>query len=460
MKKELILGLDVSKGYGDFVLINASKNVLESRFRLDDTRKGHDELCQLITQWKKQYQASRFLLVAESTGGYEDNWLRIAERKSVSAHVETYRINAKLIYHEYQSQGRSSIDDGVSALTIAEHVAKNLEKFTPDQTVKDTAYIPARNLITHWVSLHRTSTCQKNALLKLMYQYLPSLETLQPDGWPAYWVEMLAQYGSRKSIQIAAKKGFKRLKWVPKGKADEIAKALEQGIDIRETPAMVTLTIQLKARQIQQLEQEIRMVEKHLIAQAPVDPKHVELLRSIKGMGAISPVVLLCYIEDVNRFEDAKKMAAFFGVQPRIKYSGDGGYKPKMSKQGAPIVRRELYLLAFRTLTNEPYCRAIYAEARANGMSHDEALGKLMHKLLRIVFGMLKSGKPFDPGVDQLNQKDKKPQKKAVENKKTPKAERFQTPSIQAPISRKKRKERKKNHAPQADKIPECAGST
>ncbi|CAN0579326.1 unnamed protein product, partial [Ectocarpus sp. 12 AP-2014] len=317
---------------------------------------------------KKQHKASRVLLVAESTGGYEDNWLRIGKKEPLADFLEAYRINAKIIYHEYQAQRRSSIDDGVSALTIAEHVAKNLDQFTPSQTVKDSAFAPARSLIRHWVSLQQEATSHKNSLLKLVYQYLPSLESVKPSDWPAYWVDMFARYGSRKSIQIAAKRGFTKLKRVPKGKAQQIAQALEEGIDMRETPPMAVLTIQSKARQIQRLAEEIHVITKAIIAAAPVDPKQVELLQSIKGMGAITPVVLLCFIEDVTRFDGAKKMAAFFGVQPRIKRSGDGAYKTKMSKQGAGIVRRELYLLAFRSLQFQPYLNSIYLAVRAKGM--------------------------------------------------------------------------------------------
>jgi len=73
-----------------------------------------------------------------------------------------------------------------------------------------------------------------------------------------------------------------------------------------------------------------KAMEKLLIATAPVNEQRVQVLRSIKGMGEVTPVVLLCFIEDFNSFDDAKKMAAFFGVPPRIKSSGDGQcHKPR-----------------------------------------------------------------------------------------------------------------------------------
>ncbi|MCB9080162.1 MAG: IS110 family transposase [Lewinellaceae bacterium] len=320
-------------------------------------------------------------------------------------------------------------------------------------------YQAARSLIRHLVSLDEECTSHKNALLKLLYQYLPSLEAIKPAGWPKYWIDMLLLYGSRRAIQAAASKGFKRLQCVPKGKVAQIAKALAQGVDIQETPPLVVLTIQSKARQIKRLQEEIAQMEQLLIQTAPVDKEQVKLLQTIKGMGAITPVILLCFIEQVIRFDDAKQMAAFFGVQPRIKASGDGAYKPKMSKQGAGLVRRELYLLAFRTLQNEPYLRAIYAKQRAKGMSHDAALGVLMHKLCRIIYGMLRSGTAFDAGIDQLNQHQTIRSTKKEEPKKDP-ARRFQQPSLDAPISRRQRRERKKDYEPQADGVSASAGSS
>jgi transposase len=458
MKSTLVLGVDVSKGYGDFVLLDAHKRVVEPPFRLDDNKQGHDILKKQLLEWKKNYRVSRLLLVTESTGGYEDNWLRISKDKALSF-VESYRINAKIIFHEYQAQRRNSIDDGVSAITIAEHVVKNLENFTVTSSFEETPYTSSRSLIRHYVSLQEESSSHKNALVKLLYQYLPSLEALKPREWPIYWIEIFVRYGSRKSIQIAASKGFKQLKRVPPGKAKEIAEALANGIDMRETPAMVVYAIRSKARQIKRLMEEIKEVKKMIIEVAPVDAQQVSLLKSIKGMGDITPVILLSFIEEVGRFGDAKQMACFFGVQPRVKKSGDGAYRAKMSKQGAGLVRRELYLLAFRTLNKEPYLRAIYAKSRAKGMVHNAAIGVLMHKILRMIYGMLISNTPFNVGIDQLNQHQVADKPKEKRQKKDT-SRRFQPPSMAAPISGRQRRKRKKDYELQADGISESTESS
>ena len=44
-----------------------------------------------------------------------------------------------------------------------------------------------------------------------------------------------------------------------------------------------------------------------------------------------------------------------------------------------------------------PIIRAFYLRLLAGGKSKMAALGAAMHKLLRLAYGVLKSGRPFDP---------------------------------------------------------------
>ena len=52
------LGIDVSKGYADFTLLNEQKKELETVFQLDDTRLGHDALKELLQKFITAHQIS------------------------------------------------------------------------------------------------------------------------------------------------------------------------------------------------------------------------------------------------------------------------------------------------------------------------------------------------------------------------------------------------------------------
>lgn len=463
MEHTLVVAADVSKGYADFVLLAGSGQLLVACFRLDDCAAGHRQLTQMLLGWKESYSCKRLLLVVESTGGYEDNWLGLSRRAECTSWVEGYRLNPRITHHEYQVQGRRSIDDGISALTIGLHVCKNLASFEPRRSIEqeDTLAKAALTLCVHIQQLEKNVTQHKNMLDKVLYQYLPFMVSLRGSRWSQYYLSILSRYGSVKSIKRAAKQRFKAIKRVPKPWLERLLVTLQDTSFLRDTPLLIQEVIKEKACEIARLEAKIKQLKKQLIEQADVDKKDVDILCSIGGMGAYSATFLVLHIGQVTRFETASQLAAFYGVPPRMKKSGDGtGYKARMSKQGNRRVRCELYNIAFRTLAHEPYLKSIYAKMRQKGMSHDAALGVLMHKIIRVVYGMLKHQTSFDPGIDQLNQVDPRQQQAVSQpQSENTRLRRYQAEKEEAPVSRRQKRQRKKSHEPQAASA-ENAGSS
>ena len=180
----------------------------------------------------------------------------------------------------------------------------------------------------------------------------------------------------------------------------------------------------------------------------------VKLLTSIKCIGPESAVVAMLEIEDIKRFAGAKKMGAYFGVHPTFKQSGDGTWGSHMSKKGRSQIRAMLYMAALSGIRYNSILKQVYARHRAKGMKHYQAMGVVMHKLLRIIYGVLKNQMPFDEAIDQKNQeraaeKQKQTEETKKENQinKKQKKYRYQTVSLEAPISGRAAKKRKKQIA-------------
>lgn len=180
----------------------------------------------------------------------------------------------------------------------------------------------------------------------------------------------------------------------------------------------------------------------------------VQLLSSIRGVGVESAVAFMMEIEDISRFASAKKLAAYFGVHPRFKQSGDGTWGSHMSKQGRSEIRAVLYMTALTAIRCNPILKKLYAKHRAKGMKHYQAMGVLMHKLLRIIYGVLKNKTKFDEAVDEKNQseaadKQKQKNEQNTEAKKITKQKRHRYQSItnDAPISRRAAQKRKEQIA-------------
>ena len=151
-------------------------------------------------------------------------------------------------------------------------------------------------------------------------------------------------------------------------------------------------------RTIQQLEEEIELVREAMASQQEQDPewtRQAALLTTIPGVGKQTATLLLSEMPPVSRCSSAGAWAAFCGLNPEPRQSGKGYYS-RLSRMGSPRVRAGLYLPAISALRWNPVVKALGKRMRGRGKTGRVMIVAAMHKLLRLCFGVLKSGRPFD----------------------------------------------------------------
>ena len=123
-----------------------------------------------------------------------------------------------------------------------------------------------------------------------------------------------------------------------------------------------------------------------------------ELLLSIPGIGEKTVAYLLAELGLMQQFRHARQAAAFGGLTPRIYQSGTSVKKREsFSKLGSARLRKALYFPAISALQHNPLIRALGERLRGAGKGAMVVIGAAMRKLLHLAYGVLKSGKPFDP---------------------------------------------------------------
>jgi len=134
-----------------------------------------------------------------------------------------------------------------------------------------------------------------------------------------------------------------------------------------------------------------------------------------------------------------------------------------MSKQGSKNMRKILFNIAKGAITYNPLIMAVYEKKLSHGMKKMAAIGVCMHKILRIIYGMLKHKQEYNPLIDKLNcekSKDKKQEKQQQENANIEKSRRYQEFDVKAPISRKQTKKRREHDLSQCEITSQSTGST
>jgi transposase len=125
-----------------------------------------------------------------------------------------------------------------------------------------------------------------------------------------------------------------------------------------------------------------------------------KLLDSIPGLGEKTIPILLAYYGGPLRFDHARQAAAFAGLDPRQHESGSSVRgKPRLSKVGHALLRKALYMPAMVATTKTTWGRAFRDRLAASGKAPMVILGAMMRKLVHVAFGVLKSGKPFEPAL-------------------------------------------------------------
>lgn len=87
-------------------------------------------------------------------------------------------------------------------------------------------------------------------------------------------------------------------------------------------------------------------------------------------------------------------------MTPRERTSGTFvRHQPRLAKTGNSRLRRALYLPAIVAMRHNPAVRAFAERLRACGKRPMVIVGAAMHKLLHLIYGVLTSGRPFDPAL-------------------------------------------------------------
>jgi transposase len=95
----------------------------------------------------------------------------------------------------------------------------------------------------------------------------------------------------------------------------------------------------------------------------------------------------------------AREAAAYAGLNPSHRQSGSSLDAPsQISRIGNATLRAALYLPALAALRWNPLVAALRQRLRDQGrLKPKQIVAAAMRKLLHLCFGVLKTGKPFDP---------------------------------------------------------------
>lgn len=215
---------------------------------------------------------------------------------------------------------------------------------------------------------------------------------------------VLARYGATQSPAAwqppsASARRLKALLARRDAVADDLQRELnrKEANNFSSTPEAVGESI---AQSIEFLTAELKRLDEMIATHIDDDPdlrKKKELLETIPGVGPRVANHMTALFAG-RTFERAEQLAAYLGLVPVQWESGSSVRgRPRMSKAGPAYLRKVFYMPAVVATRWNPHIKALNDRLLAKGKSKMAVIGAAMRKLAHLCFGVVHTGKPYDP---------------------------------------------------------------
>ena len=388
----IIIGIDIAKNSHEATIINDTGTVLGKPIHLENSFKGFNKLMLAVRAHAGNPDEAVFGM--EATGHY---WL------GIYSHLRNLGYTVHVV-NPIQSDAlrglyiRPAKNDTRDSFIIAELI--RFGRFTKT-ALSDPDIMALRELCRHRFFFVDMVSDLKRKVIALLDQVFPEYQRLFTDTFGATSSHLLAQYSTPEEIlAVDTAKLCDLLSTASRGrfaidKANEIKQAAQNSFGVFLIADTMSMLIKQMLEQIRFVEDSIRDIET-LIADKLA--AFSSFLDTIIGVGSTLAAVILSEIGEISRFESPEKLAAFAGIDPTQKQSGEfTGTHARMSKRGSPYLRRAIWLASSAAVVHDPAIRAFYDRKRAEGKSHMTTIGHVCRKMVNIIFAVMSKNQPYVP---------------------------------------------------------------
>ena len=387
-----IVGIDIGKRNHEATIIDQDGSIIGKAFRFANSITGFNRLKETV----KRVTGNDVVFGMEATGHY---WLALYThlRKEGFVIRVINAIQSDALRAMYIRQQKN---DSRDSFIIADVI--RFGRFC-ETTVSPPDLFALRELCRHRFYTVDSVSDIKRKVIALLDQIFPEYENLFTDTFGKASLELLSEYTTPEEIlNVDTDKLVEIINFASHGrlglkKASEIQDAARNSFGILLASDTIALLIRQYIEQIRFVEKQIDVLDAEI---ARLLSAFETQLTTITGVGPTLAAVILSEIGNVKRFNSAAKLAAFAGVDPTMKQSGDfTGSRNRMSKRGSPYLRRALWLAATVASFKDPAISAFYKRKRAEGKSHLTALGHVARKMVNIIFAVLRDNSPYFPTI-------------------------------------------------------------
>ncbi|WP_338969102.1 IS110 family transposase [Fusobacterium nucleatum] len=378
-----LLGIDIAKLNHVASCIDSSTNeIVFSNFKFKNDFKGFSTLFDKI----KTFDTKNLIIGLESTSHYGENLINFLFKQ----HFKVALINPLQTSHLRKANIRDAKNDNLDSLNIAKSLIFAKLNFISEKNINCFSLKKLTRFRSSLIKQRSKAKIQLTSLLDLLFPELQYLFKSKIHSKAIY--SLLKKYPSAEEIAALKDDEISNLLYASSKGHFKKEKSIELKSLAKTTVGIKDTSISLHVIQLIEL---IELYDKQIkdivtkIADT-VDKLDTKLL-SVPGISIIACAIILGETNNFNNFSDSTKLLAFAGLDPKIRQSGNfNASSCRMSKKGSPYLRYALIFAAWNIVRHSEKFNKYYYLKRSQGKSHYNSLGHVAHKLVRVIFTLIK----------------------------------------------------------------------
>jgi transposase len=177
----------------------------------------------------------------------------------------------------------------------------------------------------------------------------------------------------------------------------EVKNRLHTVANSSTTPRVILVDLKQAQAAFERRLVKMRSEASKLIQAEPVLRLRFQLLVSVPGIAQVSALHILSELLLLPPGMTVRQWVAYSGLDPVHQVSGTSLHKPShISRAGNRHLRRALYMPSLSAVRFDPHLRAFYQTLKTRHKTGLQALMAVERKLLHAIYGIYKSGQPYD----------------------------------------------------------------
>lgn len=405
-----VIGLDVSKGESHVQAFLDKGKPYRKSFSITHNLEGLGRLLDFLQDVEKAALGTQPSVVLESTGHYHTPVIQFLEEQKY-----VYILVNPLISHRAKSSSLRKVKtDAIDAYHLCELYYK--EELQPYKK-RGIQLLNLRNLTRQQESIAEISAKTKIQLHSLIDQVFPEYRGVFGSLYSKVSLLTLLEFPTSKAVLSVSEKELtdkiaslcknRSVSWAEEKAQMLIEAALRNPFQNNLYESHI-FNLEILIKIVLQYQEHLSKIADEINALA----KEIEeyyILQSIPGIGEKIAATIISEIGEIDRFNDAKKLVAFAGIDPSVYSSGRfTASVNRITKRGSCRLRHALYMAVQsgirdsrkKKTTDEiiprnQKLREFYDKKREEGKPFRVAVIACVNKLLHWIFALLKKRTTF-----------------------------------------------------------------